>query len=388
MAALGNLILLTCVLTPTLALIHTLEEKTCPDGDYAVDGFCCNKCSRGFKLLAKCSADGMRSDCTPCPEDQFMDQMNYSPNCMRCKPCKKLKHEVEVSKCERYRNTLCSCEDDYYTFTIDSETTECRKCTLCGSDEREVQKCSAERNTVCECKENYFRVNRKCEPCKSCTTECKHLCETLPSHKLADAPVGGSGSLVHILTAVVVVAVMLLMVLIVYIAIKRFTKKSPRKSALQTTETSPESSETLFQNEEVPIITVIDRPESTILCQATSNLPDCVPREIKTHDLIYSLLDSVPVTQVKQLVRSLGVSETVIERAELDHRASKEAHYQMLKAWAEGRSQASGGGGGGGGGGGRGGMLHLALLQELLLKLRHMHLGGVAEEMETKYSIH
>ncbi|XP_037129257.1 tumor necrosis factor receptor superfamily member 1A [Syngnathus acus] len=375
MATLGVLLLLACVFTPTSTLIPTSRERECPYGDYLENGICCNKCPAGFKLVEKCRGEGKRTNCTQCPPDQYSDTMNFYPKCMPCKSCNKKKHEVEVSKCKADRNTQCGCEDGFYIFAIDSETTECLKCTLCGSDEREVQKCTAERNTVCECKENFYRVKRKCEPCKSCAADCKHLCKSLPSHNSGDSEESGKAYIVQILTGVVVVAMTLLMLLIIYMATKRLTKKSAHKSPSQISETSPELSEVLCQNEEVFVRPVIGCPES--------KLPDCVPLEIKTHDLIYTLLDLVPVTQVKQLVRSLGVTETVIERAELDYRASKEAHYQMLKAWTEMGSQPSGGGGGG-----RGGMLHSALLQELLLKLRQMHLGGVAEKLETKYTIH
>lgn len=93
-------------------------------------------------------------------------------------------------------------------------------------------------------------------------------------------------------------------------------------------------------------------------------------------DLIYMVLDLVPVSQVKQLVRSLGVRDTEIEHAEMDHRSSREAHYQMLRVWAERGVR-----------GGRGEMLHRPLLEELLDKLRLMHLGWAAEELETKYTI-
>ncbi|KAM9805498.1 tumor necrosis factor receptor superfamily member 1A [Syngnathus typhle] len=377
MATLGVLLLLACVFTPTSTQIPTSRERECPLGDYLENGICCNKCPPGFKLVEKCLGEGKRSNCTPCPPDQYSDHMNFYPKCMPCKSCNKKKHEVEDSKCEADRNTRCRCEDGFYIFAIDSETTECLKCTLCGSDEREVQKCTAKRNTVCECKENFHRVKRKCEPCKSCAADCKHLCKSLPSHNSGDSEESGNGNIVQILIGVVVVVMMLLILLIIYMATKRLTKKLPPPIS----ETSAELSEVLFPK----VIAVIGCPESTMLGKANSKLPDCVPLEIKTHDFIYTLLDLVPVTQVKQLVRSLGVTETVIERAELDYRPSKEAHYQMLKAWAEMGSQPSGGGGGGGG---RGGMLHSALLQELLLKLRHMHLGGVAEELETKYTIH
>ncbi|XP_061530394.1 tumor necrosis factor receptor superfamily member 1A [Phycodurus eques] len=385
MATHGALLLLAVtaatLFTTTLTLIPTLKEKTCPEGDYPVNGICCNKCPPGFKLVEKCIAEGMRTNCTPCAADEFMDQMNYYPKCMRCRACRKQNNEVEVSKCERHRNTLCRCKDGYYIFTIDSETSECRRCTPCNSAEREVQKCTAERNTVCECKEGYYRVNRKCERCKSCVAGCKHLCKSVPTHNPTDSE-SGSGYLVHVLTAVVVVAVTLLMLVIFYMATKRLTKKTLLKPSSGT----PESHGALFPTGEVSRISFIEPPESATLLNDHSNLPDCVPLEIKTHDLIYMLLDLVPVQQVKQLVRSLGVTETVIDRAELDHRPSKEAHYQMLKTWAERGWQA--GGGGGGGGGGRGRMLHSALLQELLLKLRLMHLRGVAEELERKYSVH
>ncbi|XP_061675787.1 tumor necrosis factor receptor superfamily member 1A [Syngnathoides biaculeatus] len=385
MAAHAALLLLAVTVatlfTTTLTLIPTLGEKTCPDGDYLVNGICCNKCPPGFKLVEKCVAEGMRTNCTKCGADEFMDHMNYYPKCMRCRQCKSSKNEVEVSKCERDRNTLCRCKEGYYTSTIDTETTECHKCSLCNSDEREVQTCTAERNTVCECKEGYYRVKGKCGRCKSCGPGCKHLCKSLSSQNPTDSE-DGNGHLVHVLTAVVVVAVTLLMLIIFYMATKRLAKKTLLKPSSGTQEASLDSQGSLFPNEDLSIIASFEAPESATLLNEHSKLPDCVPLEIKTHDLIYTLLDQVPVQQVKQLVRSLGVTETVIERAELDHRASKEAHYQMLKAWAEMGCQV------GGGGGGRGGILHSLLLRDLLLKLRLMHLGGVAEELETKYNIH
>lgn len=86
------------------------------------------------------------------------------------------------------------------------------------------------------------------------------------------------------------------------------------------------------------------------------------------------MLDQVPLRRVKELVRSLGVSDIVIERAENDHlRDTKEAQYQMLRVWAKGNAQ------------GGGEVLARPLLYHLLDKLRDMDLGGTAEELETKY---
>lgn len=89
-------------------------------------------------------------------------------------------------------------------------------------------------------------------------------------------------------------------------------------------------------------------------------------------DLIYSVLDLVPVSQVKQLVRSLGVRDTEIEQVELDYRSCREAHYQMLRAWAERGPRADV-------------LLHPPLFQHLLNELRKMHLEQAAEELETNY---
>lgn len=175
-------------------------------------------------------------------------------------------------------------------------------------------------------------------------------------------------------------------------------------------------------------VNAIPQTQSPVTEQQLHNLPDCVPLEIKsecifilciaahaqwssvcwlkhtvnycansylfpsTHlsllpsfppcavpELIYTVLDLVPVQQVKQLVRTLGVTDTEIEQAQMDHKSCRESHYQMLRMWAERGSQA--------GGRGRGGILHWSLMQDLLDKLRKMHLGRAAEELETIYGI-
>lgn len=97
-----------------------------------------------------------------------------------------------------------------------------------------------------------------------------------------------------------------------------------------------------------------------------------LPLNPPVSELIYKVLDLVPVLQVKQLVRCLGVKDTDIEQAELDHRSCREAHYQMLRIWAE-RGILGGG------------LLHCSFLHELLGELRKMHLENAAEEIEINY---
>ncbi|KAI3361136.1 hypothetical protein L3Q82_013339 [Scortum barcoo] len=328
----------------------------------------------GFKLEKECLASGQRSNCTPCPERQFTSEMNNFPNCFSCKICKAKNNEVEVSPCEKHKNTICRCKDGYYKSHIDSGTYQCLRCAKCKSDETEKQTCTPERNTVCECKENYYRVKGKCEPCKNCSAECKDHCTPLttkgpdPEKDLIDVIVG-------VITGAAVLLV--LVIVITYKTTKQSTKKKLLKLSSQSSDQSPDScEEVLVNNKEISnIISVKAAPPSPVSEQETANLPDCVPLEIKIPDLIYTVLDQVPVPQVKQLVRSLGVRDIEIEHAELDHRSCQEAHYQMLRVWAERGSHA-----------GRGGILHWPLLQDLLDKLREMHLGWAAEELETNVS--
>nr|XP_061789499.1 tumor necrosis factor receptor superfamily member 1A [Nerophis lumbriciformis] len=368
----GVLLTVACLAMPTFSVGPTLETKTCPSSDYLVNGICCNKCHAGFKLVKDCVSEDTKTTCMQCPKGQFINRSNYSPTCFRCKTCKEERHEVTVSECKHYRDTQCRCNDTFYANKINSETIECLKCTTCSPDDVVIRKCTPETNTMCRPKENFRPVDPKSQLCDNCTDECKHLCTPLPSHKDSES---GNGFLVHILIAAVVVTVVLLMLIICYLATKRLTKMVLRKPRSQKSNVSLDSEKSLIQKDMT--ICVPACPESALLV-TEPNLPDCVPPEIKTHDLIYSVLDLVPVQQIKQLVRSLGVPESVIQWAEQDHK-SKEAHYQMLKAWAEDGSHA---------GGGQGGMLNRASLQELMHKLNQMHLGGVAEGLETKYGIH
>lgn len=53
------------------------------------------------------------------------------------------KHEVEVSTCTNYQNTICRCEDGYYKVVISKDTDDCRKCKQCAANEKEIQKCKS-----------------------------------------------------------------------------------------------------------------------------------------------------------------------------------------------------------------------------------------------------
>uniref|UniRef100_A0A3P9P348 Tumor necrosis factor receptor superfamily member 6 n=1 Tax=Poecilia reticulata TaxID=8081 RepID=A0A3P9P348_POERE len=315
-------------------------EKPCEPWHYETDGICCNKCHPGFKLVEKCTSNTI-SVCTPCSDGEFSDQINFSPTCRRCRRCKESNNEYQVSPCRNDSNTKCQCKKGYYKHNIDSETYDCLKCKKCGPNEIEVQPCTHETDTVCDCKENFSRETGKCEPCSPAH----------PHPQFINMIIGFS----------VLVVLLVLGILITFIVTKRsFNKKmlslSSRSSAQQTD--LKEAAETSFVEQEL------------------SKLPDCVPM---IPDFIYSVLDLVPLQQMKQLVRSLGVTDTEIEQAEMDNRYCREAHYQMLRVWAQRAPRTVGGG--------KAETVHRQVLEELLSKLRQLHLSRAAEELETKYAI-
>uniref|UniRef100_A0AAV2MCP0 Uncharacterized protein n=1 Tax=Knipowitschia caucasica TaxID=637954 RepID=A0AAV2MCP0_KNICA len=360
--------LLLLLLSIPAAAAHVCEER-----DYLTnDNICCERCPAGYKLVENCRGQNTRTNCTQCPKGEFMDRVNYSPNCRKCKRCRDFLFEIQISPCVRNKDAVCRCKDGYYRFNIDNLTYECYKCSTCKDNEREVQKCSSVSNTVCECKDNYYRVKN------NCSSECSVHC---PRNKTTKAPPDTSSFLINVIAgvAVAVLFMLVLVVVVTHLATKRQTKKKLLSSS--QLEEPPEIYQelTVHCEEPFPGLQYEASPLHNVMNLEASNLPDCVPLELNMPEVIYFLLELVPVHQVKQLVRSLGVSDTVIERAELDHRSSKEAHYQMLRAWAEQGGQLRRGGVQGGV---HGGVLHLPQLQELVHKLRLMHLEQTVQELE------
>lgn len=95
---------------------------------------------------------------------------------------------------------------------------------------------------------------------------------------------------------------------------------------------------------------------------------------VLAHEFIYFVLDNVPVSRFKEIVRRLNVSEQEIGRAERDNRAFADAQYQMLMAWVEN-----------GVNGGKS-ILPRPLLQEFVNRLKEMNLTACAESIEDRYT--
>lgn len=91
------------------------------------------------------------------------------------------------------------------------------------------------------------------------------------------------------------------------------------------------------------------------------------------HEFIYFVLNNVPVSRFKELVRRLNVSEQDIDRAERDNRAFADAQYQMLMVWID--SGTTGGNN----------VLPCKLLQLCVETLKAMNLTASAESIDEKF---
>ncbi|TRY94301.1 hypothetical protein DNTS_030382 [Danionella cerebrum] len=298
-------------------------KESCSENEFwSKRGFCCDKCHAGFKLKEECPGPKMRSDCVKCDEGTYLDIVNYIPNCFMCQECRR--NSKELTPCRANADRVCRCDQGFYKKTLeDNLQWECLRCKKCGPGQIETQQCSAEKNTECRCLENHYPVNKSsCEPCVKCLpNKCDHLCASPTTQH----PTGSPDALGQILTLII-------------------TMSAESKS------------------ESVPL---------TRQSETEGNLPDCVPREIKLHEFFYYVLDQVPVSKFKELMRRLSVSEQDIERAEHDHRICKDAHYQMLRVW----SDACGGNS----------VVSFEHIQMMIERLRDMCLVNCAENIESTF---
>ncbi|XP_046898184.1 tumor necrosis factor receptor superfamily member 1A [Hypomesus transpacificus] len=343
------ILLLLCVLAPALSAPATSNLDECLIGEYiSEDGVCCGKCHPGFRLVKDCPERDKTTSCKQCRNGTFMDKSNTARNCIRCRDCRASNFEEEASPCSIYKNRECRCVNGYYRNHIDSLTHECLECKNCRSP------------------------------------RCQFLCgPDSPPEELETLKPPENVDVVLPVVVACFVALLGVISLVTYLATKKSVKRKIRlridgsaSFSEPTSQESQKSTKKLITDSECP-----EKQNLAVPTQCESDLPDCVPKEIKIQKVIYSVLDLVSVRHVKQLVRSLGVSERDIERAEVDYRSVQEANYQMLKLWAEGGAR------GGARGGAGPGVLPRALLQDLLENLRGMDLGGVAEELEEKFRV-
>ncbi|XP_026862544.2 tumor necrosis factor receptor superfamily member 1A [Electrophorus electricus] len=359
---------------------NSSQSVSCSENEYENDnGVCCDKCPPGFKLKKKCTGKGLRSQCEKCSSGTYQENTNYFENCFRCDKCLK-KNAVEITPCTHFKNRECGCKKGYYKKEISSSSWYCASCKKCGDGERQHPECAGKKDTVCICKDLYYRVdNKTCAPCTNCSPEfcsqCPGFIITKPTHK-PEATLTGP---YIILITITVLSMTVTVGFIGYIVLRKWIKLRCRG---QSSTSWPESLEPQqhvgvqsLNFTDLPI-KVDESPLFTSQCATTKKdlvLPDCIPREIKSHEFIYFLLDEVPISRFKELVRRLNISEQDIERAERDNRAFMDAQYQMLKLWSHSRH------------GGGINIFPQSLVHECICTLKDMNLHGCAENIENKY---
>nr|XP_055065594.1 tumor necrosis factor receptor superfamily member 1A isoform X2 [Misgurnus anguillicaudatus] len=352
-------------------------EIKCAENEYRTNqGFCCDKCHPGYKLIKECSAQGQRSICEKCGDGTYINTSNYSPTCWSCKKCDKANMDM-ISNCTITKNSECKCNKGFYMKMLDEWTPECKKCKKCGDGQLTVVNCTGDNYDHCICKDKHYKVkNNLCKPCDECRFGCDHLCKSevptgTPVH--ATNPSNKVSQIVFPICACII-AVMV-GVFLLYEAVRIWRKRKRASSNHSSSRDDKAKSEDEPMMEEASSVTedLVSISNQRYETELPRELPDCVPREIKIAEFFYFVLDEIPVGRFKELVRRLGVSEPDIERAENDHRACKDAQYQMLKVW----SDRCGGGGNN--------ILSCHLIQMFIDTLRDMYLSSCADSVETKF---
>uniref|UniRef100_UPI0037E8C473 tumor necrosis factor receptor superfamily member 1B n=1 Tax=Semicossyphus pulcher TaxID=241346 RepID=UPI0037E8C473 len=112
------------------------SDGKCRDqaGEYLSEesNLCCKKCPPGERLNRDCSKTAERQ-CVPCPAGQYLEGINYSPNCRTCNRCKAYKGLQYAQNCSSTTRSECVCQPGMYCIIgfDDPYCTECGKYRQC-----------------------------------------------------------------------------------------------------------------------------------------------------------------------------------------------------------------------------------------------------------------
>nr|XP_034997131.1 tumor necrosis factor receptor superfamily member 1A-like [Zootoca vivipara] len=358
------------------AFIHSSSkqkrEVDCTGGYYLHPNktHCCIRCHRGTFVAQHCLDSDKATKCSVCSEGSFIDGDNSSEQCRGCRRCRPTFGQIEISKCTSEHDTVCGCGRNQYQ-SSHSDEFMCKNCSACLNGRIRLS-CTKFSDTICECRPGSFlqKDENKCYPCSSCNEkECKMDCD------LSD-PVMKPENSQHTLLTILVVAFGTICVLLL---VNTFRKRSCQKRfsssfcpyAPNLQPTSEPSSE------------VVEKAKSTFLEQnqtgnlllqkaTPADLPDCVRVAGETQipdrpEVLYAVVDHVPLPRWNEFVRRLGLNEISIERIYAEHRHIREAQYVMLRQW---RQQAG----------------HGATVERICYVLNQMEMSGCSETIQEDLS--
>lgn len=337
--------------------------ETCKDNEYLnEDRICCDRCPPGYKLKETCKGKGMRSVCERCGDGTYQENMNYFYNCFGCDQCNK-DGSFEVSKCQYNKNTVCGCKQGYMR-RPNSMFWTCQSCKQCGPGQRKIAGCDGTIDTICGCEPNHYAVDSN--TCKNWTAQC----ETTPMEPVMNPVVIYGGVFAALIAAVG-------LFFGAKSVLQKRTKESQKDPDPSPLLTKQETAEKTLNYCEIPVIEKdkgvpipITEDESYSMLSQPPMQQGCIQREIKMHQFLYAVLDVVPVSRFKELMRRLSVSEQDLERAERDNRSFKDSQYQVLKGWIDSSTG--------------GGVIQVpwSCFQDMSNTLRDMCLHGCADSLE------
>uniref|UniRef100_A0A8C6FRP1 TNF receptor superfamily member 1A n=1 Tax=Moschus moschiferus TaxID=68415 RepID=A0A8C6FRP1_MOSMO len=314
-----------------------------------------------------------------CPQGKYNHPQNST---ICCTKCHKEMFQVEISPCTVDRDTVCGCRKNQYRKYWGETGFRCLNCSLCPNGTVNIP-CQERQDTICHCHMGFFLKGAKCISCHDCKNkECEKLCPTLPSTGENSQDPGTT-----VLLPLVIVFGLCLASFASVVLACRFQRWKPKLYSIicgQSTlvkEGEPElltpppgfnPTTTICFNStpssspvSIPPYIPCDPssfrvaaspssemapphlkagpslpgpPASTPLCapvqkwEASPSAPD----QLADADpaTLYAVVDGVPPSRWKELVRRLGLSEHEIERLELENgRHLREAQYSMLAAW-------------------------------------------------------
>ncbi|KAM4838474.1 tumor necrosis factor receptor superfamily member 1A [Urocitellus parryii] len=381
------------------------RDSLCPQGKYnhpQNHSICCTKCHKGTYLYNDCPGPGLDTDCRECENGTFTASENHLRQCLSCSMCRKELSQVELSPCTVNQDTVCGCKKNQFRQYFSGKRFRCMTCSLCLNGTVHIP-CQESQNTVCNCHSGFFPKENECVSCSECknTPDCMNSCPPLSEN--VQNPLD-SGTTV-LLPLVILFGLCLFSLLLIGLMCRYPRWKSKLYSIVcgkptpikegelegiptkhQDSGSSPflsptqPSCPTDWSNfravsplrevtathqgadpiltmpvTSTPIITQVQKWEDT----AGMQRPDADPATL------YAVVDGVPPSRWKELVRRLGLGEHEIERLELQNgRCLREAHYSMLAAWRQRTPR------------------HKATLDLLGQVLRDMDLLGCLEDIE------
>ncbi|XP_033029735.1 tumor necrosis factor receptor superfamily member 1A-like [Lacerta agilis] len=356
---------------------------------------CCIRCHKGTFVAQHCLDSDRATKCSVCSEGSFIDGDNSSEKCRGCRRCRPTFGQIELSKCTSEHDTVCGCGRKQYQSSHSDEFT-CKNCSVCPHGKIRLScecsrtesmshtpantsndpsaliltaGCTTFSDTICECLPGFFlqKDENKCYPCSSCNSEkeCEMACKMALVTKPENNPQH------TILTILVIIFGATCALLLVNTFRKRSCQKRfgstfcPYASNLQpTSEPSPEVVEkakcTFLEQNQI---------ENLLPQKATpADLPDCVRVAGETQisdrpEVLYAVVDHVPLPRWNEFVRRLGLNEISIERIYAEHRHIREAQYVMLRQW---RQQAG----------------HSATVERICYVLNQMEMSGCSETIQ------